>query len=1143
MSSKRREHDKQTESARPTIGDHRLYWSSSLFNDVYLRQDLPRQSFWQLDEVGAYAEFQSAFLDLCAALRKEDKDNWNEPETVRQWIIPMMEILGWHDKCSKHQSPLIDNLTLTVAEEGGQSRTYKPDLIYLNDPDERPLVNVREQAQRRFASQTYTKMVVEAKAWQILSIAERREQLLNDRKKRSPDFEDDTRGLTPDEQCLKYMEILNKDFGILTDGHTWRLLHLKLSNGDTKRCFQFSIGSVIQTAMRLENDRSGAAWKSLSENLKYFYYLFRKQGFYTEDGSHPLVYSLLDYSKKYVDSIEQDLRQSFVGAMTVICNGYRDSIGRGLTEEERELVRNVSESQLFNILFIKSCETRDVLPLRNPHYYKTSLTDIEHSYFDVSISKFLDTIEFPAFNPDADKEFNSKRLSQVITARYGCSYDPDGTEIYDRLLNLYKVVQDGNYGLKINGFRETVFTKQEWSFATKHKITNDLMVRLLFQLGYTKSKTDAKAFQQIPYSYFTPRQLGSIYESFLEFTLLEAPHDLVLEGKEWVKINLKSAYAATEAKNKVTVKAGQLYFDHDPKRRKGSGSFYTPDFVVQHVLKKSLLPLVENRSSKEIAAITVCDPALGSGHFLNGALEFLARAYREALIRELKDDLEEDETESRIKLLKTSLYGCDLNPRAVKLAKMGLWLATAHASHPLETLDDQLKVGDSLIEPTAVKTGKVPKDSQSLDWPSAFPQVYSRKAAGFDCVASNPPWGADIDKILEFLHARYPHSTQEHTDSYKVFIERSLELCKDGGMIGLVVPNTVISQDRVKDIRGLLVEQQIVDVTDLGEGVFEDATVPSCIIVFKKRAPSKDDYSYNFSSVANLADNEEKELHIGESLTPVSTASVRKRNDVSLHPMLEIDLSKFSPLGDFPGLKCKDAGINYQRVSVGKQEKGNSDLADRLLYEGKREKPSHKMFWKGTDIDRYYVAKETTRFCRPETKQKLRSNEVVHFNEEVYKTVPKLLIRQTADRPIAALDTQGVWFGRSVIAILVDPKSPYAPEYFLALLNSEIMTHLYFDLAREKGRTFAQVKLGKLKQLPLRLVDFAKKDERKIHDEIVALVEKRILLANKGESAEKVDKALNEIINRLYDGMSVSKPANTQSASQDTRVPRRRRAA
>jgi hypothetical protein len=105
----------------------------------------------------------------------------------------------------------------------------------------------------------------------------------------------------------------------------------------------------------------------------------------------------------------------------------------------------------------------------------------------------------------------------------------------------------------------------------------------------------------------------------------------------------------------------------------------------------------------------------------------------------------------------------------------------------------------------------------------------------------------------------------------------------------------------------------------------------------------------------------------------------------------------------------------------------------------------------------------------------------------VYKTVPKILLRQTADTIIAAMDYRGLWFGRSIIAI-VKESGNYKLEYLLGLLNSRFLRHLYEELVHESGRVFAQVKLSKLNQLPIRLINFSDSSDKKLHDKIVELV-------------------------------------------------------
>ena len=199
----------------------------------------------------------------------------------------------------------------------------------------------------------------------------------------------------------------------------------------------------------------------------------------------------------------------------------------------------------------------------------------------------------------------------------------------------------------------------------------------------------------------------------------------------------------------------------------------------------------------------------------------------------------------------------------------------------------------------------------------------------------------------------------------------------------------------------------------------------------------------------------------------------------------------------------KDAGINYQRKNVGMSEKGKSDLADRLLYEGdKKESGADRMYWKGKDIDRYYVAPITKRFCRTNYRSFICDNETVVLNEKYFALHPKILIRQTADKPIAALDETGIWFGRSVIGIALAENSPVSYEYVLAVLNSSFMEKIYQTITGEKGRGFAQVKLATIRQLPFYIPDFSNKRDKKAHDDITRDVQKILELTKRAEGGD-----------------------------------------
>ena len=203
----------------------------------------------------------------------------------------------------------------------------------------------------------------------------------------------------------------------------------------------------------------------------------------------------------------------------------------------------------------------------------------------------------------------------------------------------------------------------------------------------------------------------------------------------------------------------------------------------------------------------------------------------------------------------------------------------------------------------------------------------------------NPPWGGDIDRDLDYFHTQYPETTQEHTDSFKLFIERALQLARKSGLVSMIVPNTLLRQRRLKDVRSLMLQAQILTLVDLGDDVFSDVVAPSCVFVVKKKQSTNDQgvYVLDLGKLPNVAKAETLKdgCHAGKF---IEQQTFHSNADLEFSHTLRKFNVPVVLLGDFGELECKDSGVNYQRVNVGMQEKGKSDLADRLLYEGKRQK-------------------------------------------------------------------------------------------------------------------------------------------------------------------------------------------------------------
>ena len=601
--------------------------------------------------------------------------------------------------------------------------------------------------------------------------------------------------------------------------------------------------------------------------------------------------------------------------------------------------------------------------------------------------------------------------------------------------------------------------------------------------------------------------------------------------------------------------------EYKPEVKKAGGVYYTPAYIVDYIVKNTVGKLLENKTPNSASKIKILDPACGSGSFLITAYQYLLdwhlKYYAESDPSKYTKGrnpklYQTDKGEYRLtigerkRILLNNIFGVDIDSQAVEVTKLSLLLKVLegeaqlvlfHKEHALPDLGNNIKCGNSLIAPDFYKNKQLTMFDEEeryrindFDWKKEFTQIFKRKKTGFDAVIGNPPWGGDIDKELDYFHARYPLSTQEHTDSFKLFIEAALRLASTRSFVSMIVPSTLLRQRRLRDVRSLMIQKQIRAIADMGENVFVGVVAPACIFVLWNVAP-KETSQLNMINATKGSNSDKSVLLYRSGLGQIlSQSDFLANSDLEFMRCITPRLSSVVPFEKFNHLKCKDAGINYQRVKVGMQEKGKSDLSKRLLYEGKQENKEHEMFWKGTDISRYYIKPSTNRFCRPDYHTFVRPNEVVRLNKEVYNTVPKIIFRQTADRIIATIDSKGIWFGRSIIAILLDPQSEYSIEYFLGLLNSGYFRFLYHQISHESGRVFAQVKLSKIKQLPIRTLDFSHPEDKARHDRMVSLVQTMLKLnkqlAKAKTSHEKTalkrqidatDRQIDNLVYKLYD--------------------------
>ncbi len=705
----------------------------------------------------------------------------------------------------------------------------------------------------------------------------------------------------------------------------------------------------------------------------------------------------------------------------------------------------------------------------------------------------------------------------------------NGANVYQRLCQIFRRA-DERYNSGLFHFsKENNRPEPPDDLSLSLAIDDKVLKGILKELYYPESPYE---FSVLPADI-----LGQVYEQFLGKVIRLTPaHRAVVEDK--------------------------------PEVKKAGGVYYTPTYIVDYIVAHTVGKLLEEKTPNQVAKLRVLDPACGSGSFLLGAYQTLldwhlqwyaehdpekyARGRNPKIFRSPGGDWRLTTSEKK-RILLNNIHGVDIDTQAVEVTKLSLLLKVLEGEteetigqslrlfheRALPDLANNIKCGNSLIGPdfyAGKQLSLIDEEERyrinAFDWNAEFPEIM--KNGGFDAVIGNPPWGGDIDALISYFHPEYPRSTRQHTDSFKLFIDKGLGLVRRGGFESMIVPSALLQQRRLRDVRELMLENCILFLLDLGESAFPRTVAPSCAFVVRKQQPIRGHKYHLYTMGEFSASEQERELSPTKEIVKdcdrlVQQWNVSKDPELSFLPHGIRQSTATTNLGAVIFLKCKDAGINYQRLGVGMRVKGKSDLSSRLLYEGPQERPQDKMYWKGSDIDRYWIAPRTTRFCRTNYKRFLRQNEVVRLNTDVYATVPKILLRQTADRIIATIDNRGVWFGRSLIAIIPTNEGAYELQYFLGILNSSYMQWFYQMLVREKGRVFAQVKLSKLKQLPIHEVDFSDPEDTKRHDRMVDLVDTMLDLHDRLHSAridhdmnllqrqiEATDKQIDQLVYELY---------------------------
>ena len=512
--------------------------------------------------------------------------------------------------------------------------------------------------------------------------------------------DDDVRVRTPHGQILRYLltadieSEANIRWGVLTNGKVWRLYDHR-SRPRATGYFEADLEVLLQSEKE--------------DDLRIFHLLFHRESYVKQAGAATtFLETALEEGRRYEDKVAQDLSG-------VVFERVFPDLVEALAEKSGEslpVCRDAALVFLYRLLFVLYAEDRGLLPVSDSRYDDYGLR---------------------------------KRVREDIAGRMadGDAFSAIATNYYDRLVSLFKIINSGDPSIGLPAYNGGLFASDTAPMLEVIRLSDAEIAPIIYDLSHAKDPQNQRRF--VNYRDMSVQQLGSIYERLLE-------------------------------REPVRDEAGKIIVRPNPYARKDSGSFYTPQELVDLIVDRTLKPLVEERlkafeekadalksvrrpkserraelervdPAVAVLDLKVLDPAMGSGHFLVTAVDFLSdyiaelieyvpavpswldggyvsplegrvEAIRGEIIRRSRESnwvLDEaqltDQAIIRRMVLKRCIYGVDKNPLTVELAKVSLWLHSFTVGAPLSFLDHHLRCGDSLL---GLKVFEGRKDLETL---------------------------------------------------------------------------------------------------------------------------------------------------------------------------------------------------------------------------------------------------------------------------------------------------------------------------------------------------------------------------------------------------------------------------------------------
>lgn len=709
--------------------------------------------------------------------------------------------------------------------------------------------------------------------------------------------------------------------------------------------------------------------------------------------------------------------------------------------------------------FVKSLDGWRLYLAKSIAFNNRHLTNEEINF---SVQQTLDRIIFLRFCEARGVETNSQLQKAVAKG-----------DSYKNLFNLFRQADD-KYNSGLFDFKKDVITP-------KLKIDNKVLKIIINELYYPFCNYD---FRVMPVEV-----LGNAYEQFLGKVIRTTP-------------------------------ARSVKIEEKPEVRKAGGVFYTPQYIVEYIVKNTVGKLIAGKTPTQIEKIKIVDPACGSGSFLIGAFEYLLNYhinwYHEKGYgtKKGKDNPFTPQgtltTHEKKRILSNNIFGVDLDANAVEVTKLSLLLKCMEGEteasiiqqislfheRVLPNLDNNIKDGNSLID-TDFYDNEIDlgyeKTIKPFSWKKKFPNVF--KNGGFDVVIGNPPYVQLAmynwfdGKQKQYLLSKYC-SSMGRMNTFGFFIEQGINLLSEKGKLGFIIPNTILTQEYYQELRKLILKETHIDnIVSYENLIFADAVVETTTLILSKgSSKAKSDISFynkdgNYS-VKTISQETYKLTHKNQFRVSYEEADALVKNKI-------------------------DKGSNLNFNDIGEINQAIALKADRAAYLfPKKISEKYKPVLDGREILRYQ-----TNWAGKYLKYDIN---VIHSckREDIFLSKEKIFFRRVSASLIATLDTDQFYALNTLVTINKKVNVEHDIKFILGLFNSKLINYYYTKFLKSTKKVFSEIQARQIGELPVPSINFQKKEDKTNHDEIIKNVN-LLLKLNKEIKSEKLPTKIDQLKSRI----------------------------